>query len=478
MKFSRLFRSKYTAMLIGILILGLFLSLINIGKADIHNDETILIFISQQSLRDQIQLIKTTEYNPPLYNIILYVWGMFGQNILWFRILSAIIYTLLIFYVYKLSVILFNKKIGLTASLLVALSYKFLFYARFVKHYILIALLSVISLYFFVRLLKDVNNKKNKIFFVIFSVLGLYTSYFFSLIILVQVLYLLIKKQKLLTKKFIKLFLLIFILFLPLLPLFLTHFNSFLNGYYINPPHLNSILLVVYYLANSIVLSIILSILLIVSLITGLNSKGNEKNGFLLTCLYFFVPVIIIFLISVTLSSAFLCRYLLIFFIGFYILIARGLICIKNKYINIFIFGLIIILSLSAINIQYRNISTGMKKSSDFILSNFKDGDVVVHLTTHSYWPEKFYNKNNAERVLLTEQKLKKYNSGGYLQNFINIQKDLSFLNDYQRVWFIEINKFTVWDIDSFKHISDFDLINKWSFDDKNLYLYKVIKLP
>ncbi|MBU4370130.1 glycosyltransferase family 39 protein [Patescibacteria group bacterium] len=465
--------------MIGILILGVFLSLINIGKTDIHNDEAILIFTSQQNLHDQIQLIKTTEYNPPLYNIILYVWGIFGQNISWFRILSAIIYALLLFYVYKLSAILFNKKVGLTASLLVALSYKFLFYAGFVKHYILITLLSVISLYFFVQLLKNIDNKKNKIYFVAFSVLSLYTSYFFSLIILVQILYLLIKKRKLLRKKLIKLFLLIFILSLPLLPLFITHFNSFLNENWIGSPFFNNIPLAVYYLTGeNIILSIILSILLLISLITGFRDNGDSKNSFLLTCLYLFVPVIIIFLMSITVSSAFLCRYLLMFFIGFYILIARGLVGIKNNYISIFILGLIVILSLSVLNIHYRDMPTGIKKSSDFILSNFKNGDAVVHLTTNSYWPERFYNKNHTERVLLTEQELKKYNSGGYLQNFINIQKDLSFINDYQRIWFIEFDKFAIWNIDSFKHNPALGLINKWSFDDKNLYLYKIIKLP
>jgi len=242
-KTKKLFQSKYDIFLIIIIVLGILLSFIQIGKADIHNDEAILIFISQQNIQNQIKLIKTTEYNPPLYNLFLSFWGKINNSIAWFRILSAITYIILIFYIYKLSKLVFDKKTGFIASLISMLSFELIFYARFVKHYILITLLAVLSLYTFIKFIKN-NSTKNKVYFIITTFLGIYTSYLFYLVIFVEALYLLfIKKKKVLFKKLI---LLSIILSLPLIKLFLTHLQSFLKNYWVKTPHLTNIPLILY----------------------------------------------------------------------------------------------------------------------------------------------------------------------------------------------------------------------------------------
>ncbi len=470
-KIKQIFRSNYNILLVIILILGFLLSFTNITAWDIHNNEAILIFTSQQSLQTQSQIIKTSEYNPPLYNFILYVWGLFGKGLLWFRLLSAIIYTLLIFYVYKLSSYIINQKTGLVTALLVSLSYKILVYGRFVKHYILITLLSVISIYTFLKLL-DQKNLKNKIYFAIITFLGLYTSYLFYFIIVTELIYTLFKKQKLLFKKLI---LLTVIFSIPLLPLLVTHLKSFIKGYPVVVPELKNIPLFIYHITRSIILSITLSVLAIFSITTQF--KKNIHNHLLLIFLYFLLPIILIFLFSKFISSAFHFKYLLMFFPAFYILAAKGLTSIKNKYIKVGAIVFIVFISFYTIKSIYTKPYTSTQEMSDCITSNIKKQDIIIHTSPYTYWPISFYVDDRISQIVLSKQKIKKYNSGGYLKKFINIKDNLPLNQKNQRFWVVESFKFKNWNnknnTKTFKNNPNFTLMDKWNFINKNLYLYK-----
>lgn len=179
----------------GIFILAAILRLNHLSLRPLWLDEASIANSLVAPLSDSWQTLINSGNNAA-YFYLLKGWSLFfGDSDATLRSLSVILSLLSIIAIYKFGVRLGGKIAGLWAAFLLAISYFSIFYAIQVRHYSLAILLSILSYYQFYILLED---KKFKRFFwyIIFTVLGIYTHPWFLLLLASQFVYLLLFNKK------------------------------------------------------------------------------------------------------------------------------------------------------------------------------------------------------------------------------------------------------------------------------------------
>lgn len=221
-------KNKIEALLAANLLLFFLLSLLNIEKAGIYNDEWNLIKQSYNLVDGNLAArnaytISFVDHSP-LGNFIghfamqlINPLGIHMVNDVWvFRISSVIVGTLSILFVYIMAKNMFNSRVGLIASVLVAVSgYHVVMTSIFFPRDAYQMPFMILAIYFFYRSI----NGSQKDLLVSGLFLGAAMLVKFPAVLLVPVLYSinLRKTGKLLDKNLIKIFLVGFIVFSPVL---------------------------------------------------------------------------------------------------------------------------------------------------------------------------------------------------------------------------------------------------------------------
>lgn len=140
------------------------------------------------------------DVHPPLYQALLWVWfHIFGFSELAGRCLSAVIGSFSIYAVYLLGKELFDKQVGLYASIIASMNQFLIYYAQMVRSYSLLFLFSTLSCLYLIKVLKG-HGKQDFILYLIFSVALAYTHYFGLFLIAAQffifILYFITEKKK------------------------------------------------------------------------------------------------------------------------------------------------------------------------------------------------------------------------------------------------------------------------------------------
>lgn len=204
-----LFNSKRSVYVI--LIITALIVLPNISRESLWLDE---IFSATVTLRTSSLDLMFTKYisrdgNPPLYYLILFVWGrVFGVGDFEIRMLSYVITLLGLIVSYLLLIKYFNKRFAILFLALSAFTPGVLYYAQEARMYALLYVLanlaSIIFLIFIIRIRDNKEIEKKLIVYYFFvGVLICYTHHFGSLIFislsLVTILYSLVLKRKIVT---------------------------------------------------------------------------------------------------------------------------------------------------------------------------------------------------------------------------------------------------------------------------------------
>ncbi len=166
--------------------------------------------------------------HPPLYFLLLNFWSVGGDGEFYSRLLSVIFGIFVIPATYLLGRQFFDQKASLIGAFLIAISPLHILYDREVRMYSLFTLLTIISLYFFIRALRE-GRTKLWVGYTIFTVLNTYTHYHAFLIILFQWIFYIIrfKHYRHLIKKVVISQLVIGICFSFWLPSFLYHLKHY-----------------------------------------------------------------------------------------------------------------------------------------------------------------------------------------------------------------------------------------------------------
>ncbi|MFT4344165.1 MAG: glycosyltransferase family 39 protein [Candidatus Woesearchaeota archaeon] len=158
-----------SALLLYILILGLFLRLYRYTNESIWLDEAVSIYLALQPLSF---ILTYSDPTPPLFYILLHLWAYLGTSPAVLKLLTVIISTATIPAVYLVAQKIYNKKVALYAALFCAVSPLHVFYAQELRAYALLFLVSTFAIYYYLCF----NESRNaKVLYVVFFIMTVYT---------------------------------------------------------------------------------------------------------------------------------------------------------------------------------------------------------------------------------------------------------------------------------------------------------------
>ncbi len=184
---------KYALVLILILVFTGVLYFHRLGQESLSTDEYFSLYVARQSLANIIcnyRTVSNPNTIPPLYAIILHYWlNLFGQSEFAQRSLSASLGVLSVYFLFRLSCLLFDIRTGMFSALLGCLSYSWFSLFRQNRCYGLFILLVLFSFYFFFKLVKRKDAGGSFVPLAITNTLLVYTHYFSFLVILLEVIF-------------------------------------------------------------------------------------------------------------------------------------------------------------------------------------------------------------------------------------------------------------------------------------------------
>jgi len=165
--------------------LGTFFRIYHLGSQSIWLDESCAFFRANNNLL-KLWTNQINESSPPLYDIILHYWlKFFNKGEFQLRLLSAIFGILLVPLSFIVSNYIFNQRVALFSTLLVAISPYHIYYSQDAKMYTLLSFLSLGSFFVFYLAL----NKARIIYwciYIIITVLLLYCHNYGFLLVVTQ----------------------------------------------------------------------------------------------------------------------------------------------------------------------------------------------------------------------------------------------------------------------------------------------------
>ncbi len=382
-----------------ILIVSLFLRVYDLGNAQIWFDEGQSIWIS--SLNNVHQIIKELVVcgQQPLHYILLHLWiNFFGKSEFSARSLSVIFGVLTILMSCKISKLIFDRNTGALCAFLIGISTFHIYYSQEARPYMLTLFLSLLSIYFFIRLSE---NQDIKILagFIISNTLLIYNHYSGISIILAQNIYVLTqyffnKNLKLNIKTWIISQGLILTLFVPWIIIIVTYYKekSASLFFWVPPISIDGVIKTFISFSGSE------SLLLIFAILFLLNKKtlSLKKNIYYLLFLWLLTPFIILLAISKIFFPIYHERYVLIALIPFYLLVSKGLMNTSST-VRTIILTVIIALSLTNLTNYYSTPKKyPWKEVVSFIEEQATSQDLIVFNAARSRkYNFDYYSKRN-----------------------------------------------------------------------------------
>jgi mannosyltransferase len=180
--------------LLFVLLLAAALRFYRLDGQSLWADEGNSVALAGRSLAE-ITYGAAYDIHPPLYYYLLHFWlWPFGTSEFAVRSLSAVIGILLVGLTFLLGRRLFDARVGLVAAFLSAISPFQVYYSQEARMYILLAALSALSVYFFLRFMEAEAVETGRQqplslwagFYILATVLALYTHYSFPFVLLVE----------------------------------------------------------------------------------------------------------------------------------------------------------------------------------------------------------------------------------------------------------------------------------------------------
>lgn len=334
--------------------------------------------------------------NLPLHFLLLHFWLKINQSLFFLRFSSVLLGTLTIPLMWFVAKKLFNSRVGILSSFLIAFSPAFIFESTNLRMYALGILESLLIIYFFWQFLKS----QRVLFLFTLSLtllLGLYTHQFFLLAVLALnfFFFLNFRRYRHLLAKWLTSQVIVFISSLPILWLSLTlpslkllpHSFSFwkipsvLVVFTFSWDALQILNLFPFKPSNFLNTSILLlSTCLFFAFLLGLKSLKNPKDLTNFFLIYLFLPIVFVSLISIFFRPIFGVRSFIIFSPAYYLVAALGLSKFKQRNLGIIaiIFLLVQALFLANEYLGFRK-TQSLAKSYQFVRDHSLTQDVFIH---------------------------------------------------------------------------------------------------
>jgi uncharacterized membrane protein len=424
---------KDNYLIILIFIAGVIPRFYDLGGESVWYDEAVSIAVSKLGFADILRWVfdNPAETNPPFYYTILSFWvPVFGDSEFIARVPSAVLGSLSVFAVYAVGKLLYNKKTGLIAALIVATSVFHIRYAQEARGYTLMVCLMLVSYYCLLQLTIK-NTRIYAVIYVASTALLVYTHYYGVMIILAQNIFcftLLIRNKKIGELGIGGWFKLQVITALFLLPCFVFLAVITLKiqkGFWVPEPSSEVIWQYFTIYAGSIYLLILFSAFSLYSIIGLREFKGPGQIGkparsrkgdtdapmitkgerVYLLLLWMLVPVLVPFLISLVSSPILIFRYTIGASLAFYLLASNGIGNMNNRWLILAAAGLIIIFSYFNISAYYKTVGKHQwREVMSHIESNARPGDIIVVSPIYERITAAYYNRRKDIKIVPLEK--------------------------------------------------------------------------
>ncbi len=353
-------KSSSKILLALILILGTVIRLFRLGYQSEWNDEALSVNIAKGTV-EQILTNQFHSRHPPGYYLLLHYWlNWFGDSEMILRLLSAITGIISLFVMYQLAKRLFTTQTALVATAVTAFMPFHLFYSQETRSYSFVFLFSALLMLAHVEIWQ---GKSNRWWFVylLTGIAGMYTHYFFALIIGTMGLYFLVRWWQERTgpswRAFIATHTAMVILYLPMLSWVLSEaeqgdYNEVtveLAGYLSLPltftvgQFLPQILIMV-----GFGLILFLVIITLLQSVRALKQTASESPWLIFSLMGYWVPVTLLYIVSIIWLPLTTPRLMITAVPGLYLFLAWGATMTKEKTFNLILVLALIVIGLIA----------------------------------------------------------------------------------------------------------------------------------
>jgi 4-amino-4-deoxy-L-arabinose transferase-like glycosyltransferase len=490
-----------------IILLGLFLRLYHLGYYDFWYDEVISFFRAKHIIQIFRYDFFQYQFDPPLFYVLLAPLVEFTRNEFFLRLFPAIIGVITIYFSYRFGKRFFSKKVGLILAFLLSISPFHIYYSQELRAYSLLILITIIS-YFSFYLYIGERKFKYYIFWILSSLLLLYTHNLAIFLLISQILFLLIeyKKIKSIFNRLLVAILIILIFYLPWIFQLLKEYQfAKATGEFSWVPKISFFTILQTFNIfnagyNSDKLSLILVSLIYFSLFfIGLYYlKNNLKRNLLLT--WIFTPVILLILVSFILPRIYIYRTISYILPAYLLIISISIFSLPKKFILPSLL-LITVLQFKPILDYYQNNlyfpqfpyrigihkKIKIKEIIKLIERNYKKQDVILHTCRNTIFSFFFYSKVKIPQYIVRYGKIERLYQHKFYKNIGLYPKNIKGIaKKYKRIWLI----YSTWEYsynpdsilkDSKDAVDVKNYLDKIAnckldieFDDLRLFLYKL----
>lgn len=400
--------------ILALIIAGCLIRFWSLDKEGLRLDESQSVWQAMHSL-EFIGKYMVKNVHLPLHNTLLHFWiQFFGSSEMAVRTLAVIPGGLSLVAFYYLAKEYFDDFAKLKFALFLAVVSPFwVWFSREIRMYSLLALLSTLSYLFFIRIMKY-DNKRSYFFYFLTNLVGLYTHYYFSLVLLVQVVFFFVTIRSAFfavsrKKVLFKLGLVAAILFALLAPwlyfLLSSHGSGSLAPELGNPNAFDmfvSYFNFIFGFQQEFVASVILGLWPLVFLMgfVFLTKRHNPFNPLvLLSALGTLLPVSLILFISIYFKPIYLTRYLTPVTPMLYILIVWSIYEMRGRFRHfvVIVFGLSMLVALYLqLNDASSPIREDYRTAVEFLNTETTYRDIVLIAPPYNIYPFYYYYEGKA----------------------------------------------------------------------------------
>jgi 4-amino-4-deoxy-L-arabinose transferase-like glycosyltransferase len=163
-----------------IVSLGTFLRLYRLSSNSLWFDEAMSVWFSNHSLADTLLMQTAADVHPPFYYLLLNLWmRVFGSGEYGVRFLSVVFGVLSIPLLYLIVKDLFGEPLALMSAFIISLSPFHIYYSQEARMYSLLTFLALLSIFFMDKMLYIDGDKKEKwihsVGYVVSTIIALYS---------------------------------------------------------------------------------------------------------------------------------------------------------------------------------------------------------------------------------------------------------------------------------------------------------------
>jgi mannosyltransferase len=406
-------------LLVLILLLAFSIRLVRLEDKEMWYDEAFAVLYAEKEPGSIVYGTATSvegaaaDIHPLLYYFFLHGWMGLGESPFVVRFSSVVFGLLSLCLVFRIARELFDAQLGRLAVALAAMSPFHIWYSQEARMYSLLCLLSLLSIYLFIKACKD-GKWVHWISFGLCTGVSLYAHNLAFLVpVTLDLLILLHRRWKLIGRLLVA-HVLSLLMFLPWLLLVPGQFAKVQQAYWVPKPGLTELVrtLIVFTfnlpLPDGLLpLALFFSLLLLAltayrALRPSFVSKDRSAWGIDLSLGLSFIPVLTMFAIS-QIKAVYIERALLSSALLYYITVARGM--LQSRLPRLVILSLVPVPLLLVTSLWYQYNYAGFPRSpfrqaNAYLRDHYEAGDAIVHENKLSFFPSYYYDRTLAQEYV------------------------------------------------------------------------------